>query len=254
MILLADNILLLTLFEADLRRYFASQYSWLTVCDLFACLKSIQSPPPQEISFVHVFLCRPSPTAPTVMRTKALIRCSETQIPLYFGVTLFYAKHIQGTLSGGLPRHFVPRNDMLERNAFIRVFPQICFDYACGSAETYPYIFALYSSATPRSGISSVADGFHLAQQDFICRKANFIARTYAPGVGGRGSGAVGVLPRVLTFEATLLLHISYVTPKLAHLKYAEKSQTVRRPHLGVARCCPTATSERGRGWVGYLP
>ena len=65
MILLADNILLLTLFEADLRRYFASQYSWLTVCDLFACLKSIQSPPPQEISFVHVFLCRPSPTAPT---------------------------------------------------------------------------------------------------------------------------------------------------------------------------------------------
>ena len=79
---------------------------------------------------------------------------------------------------GGLPRHFVPRNDMLERNAFIRVFPQICFDYACGSAETYHYIFALYSSATPRRGISSVADGFHLAQQDFICRKAKFIART----------------------------------------------------------------------------
>ena len=79
---------------------------------------------------------------------------------------------------GGLPRHFVPRNDMLERNAFILVFTQRCFDYACGSAETYPYIFALYSSATPRSGISSVADGFHLAQQDFICRKANFIART----------------------------------------------------------------------------
>ena len=23
---------------------------------------------------------------------------------------------------------------------------------------------------------------------------------------------------------------------------------------LGVARCYPTATSERGRGWVGYLP
>ena len=79
---------------------------------------------------------------------------------------------------GGLPRHFVPRNDMLERNAFIRVFPQICFDYACGSAETYHYIIALYSSATPRRGISSVADGFHLAQQDFICRQANFIART----------------------------------------------------------------------------
>ena len=79
---------------------------------------------------------------------------------------------------GGLPRHFVPRNDMLERNAFIRVFPQRCFDYACGSAVTYPYIFAPYSSATPRSGISSVADGFHLAQQDFICPKANFIART----------------------------------------------------------------------------
>ena len=31
--------------------------------------------------------------------------------------------------------------------------------------------------------------GFHLAQQDFTCRKANFIARTYlyAPGEGGRG-------------------------------------------------------------------
>ena len=70
------------------------------------------------------------------------------------------------------------RNDMLERNEFIRVFPQRCFDYACGSAETYPYIFALYSSATPRSGISSVTDRFHIAQQDIICRKANFIART----------------------------------------------------------------------------
>ena len=148
---------------------------------MFACLKSIQSPPPQEISFVHVFLCRPSPTAPTAKRTKALIRCGETQIPLYFGVTLFYAKHIQGTLSGdchGATNTVASRNDMLERNAFIRVFPQICFDYACGSAETYHYIFALYSSATPRRGISSVADGFHLAQQDFICRKANFIART----------------------------------------------------------------------------
>ena len=32
-------------------------------------------------------------------------------------------------------------------------------------------------SATPLSGISSVTDGFHLAQQDFICRQANFIAR-----------------------------------------------------------------------------
>ena len=161
---------------------------------------------------------------------------------------MFYAKHIQGTLSGdchGATNTVASRNDMIKRNAFIRVFPQRCFDYACGSAETYPYIFALYSSATPRSGISSVADGFHLAQQDFICRKANFIARTtlYAPGVGGRGSGAVGVLPKVLTFEATLVLHISYVTPKLAHLKYAEKSQKVRRPHLGVARCCQLGTS-----------
>ena len=72
--------------------------------------------------------------------------------------------------------------------------------------------------------------------------------------MGGRGSGAVGVLPRVLTFEATLLLHISYVTPKLAHLKYAEKSQTVRRPHLGVARCCQLGTSPRACGWVGNLP
>ncbi len=32
-------------------------------------------------------------------------------------------------------------------------------------------------SAAPLSGISSVTDGFHLAQQDFICRQANFIAR-----------------------------------------------------------------------------
>ena len=38
-ILLADNILLFTSFEADLRRYFAAQYSWLTVCDLFVCFK-----------------------------------------------------------------------------------------------------------------------------------------------------------------------------------------------------------------------
>ena len=51
--------------------------------------------------------------------------------------------------------------------------------------------------------ISSVADGFHLAQQDFICRKANFIARTNAPGVCGRGSGAVGVFIKVLTNTRT---------------------------------------------------
>ena len=100
-------------------------------------------------------------TDTTVLRGDIVLRKAYTRYPF-----------------GGLPRHFVPRNDMLERNAFIRVFPQRCFDYACGSAETYPYIFALYSSATQRSGISSVADGFHLAQQDFICRKANFIART----------------------------------------------------------------------------
>ena len=45
---------------------------------------------------------------------------------------------------GGLPRHVVPRNDIFE-NAFHRYF---CY---------------VLSSATPRSGISSVVDGFLLA-------------------------------------------------------------------------------------------
>ena len=40
------------------------------------------------------------------------------------------------------------------------------------------HFFCIQLSATPRSGISSIADGFHLAKQDFICRKANFVART----------------------------------------------------------------------------
>ena len=47
----------------------------------------------------------------------------------------------------------------------------------------YKYFCQVLSSATPHSGISSVVDGFHLALHDFICRKANFVARTslYAP-------------------------------------------------------------------------
>ena len=50
--------------------------------------------------------------------------------------------------------------------------------------------------------------------------------------------------------------------PTNARICYAEVSTLeVRKPIAnsssttsGVARCCPTATSERGRGWVGYLP
>ena len=45
-----------------------------------------------------------------------------------------------------------------------------------------------------------------------------------------------------------------YVPPKLVNARHASKPQTIRQLHSGVARCCHEATSERGRGWAGYLP
>ena len=162
--------------QIRLRRYFAAQYIWLTVRDLFACFKSVQSPPPQEISFVQVFLCRPSPTAPTVKWTKARYLMWRNTDTTVFRGDIVLRKAYTRYPFGGLPRHFVPRNDILRKKRLFKCF--LC-----------SFIHHLHAVQ-----ISSVADGFHLAQQDFICRKANFIARTllYAPGVGGRGSGAVG--------------------------------------------------------------
>ena len=55
-------------------------------------------------------------------------------------------------------------------------------------------------------------------------------------------------------FQTTLFLILKLRPPKLVCLKYASQLKIVRQPHQGVARCYPTATSERWRGWVGYLP
>ncbi len=112
-----------------------------------------------------------------------------------------------------------------------------CFD--CTSFRSTRHIctlaryclFALRSSTTPRSGISSVAGGFHLARQDFICRQANLIARTslYAPGAGGRGSGAAGVSDKPCRRKWLRTCHLYYVTPKLVCRKSASRRTTVSK-------------------------
>ena len=67
--------------------------------------------------------------------------------------------------------------------------------YIC--KKTFYYILNATTTIS-RSEISSVADGFHLAQQDFICRQANFIARTLLY--------AVGVFHKVLTLKTAIYL------------------------------------------------
>ena len=94
------------------------------------------------------------------------------------------------------------------------------------------YAIKVPLTTAPRSGISPVADGFHLAQQDFICRKANFIARTNAPG-WAVGEAALWGHTLSADSDGGIIQTLSLRPQKLAKLKYANRLQTVNRLHYG---------------------
>ena len=73
-------------------------------------------------------------------------------------------------------------------------------------------------------------------------------------GVGGRGSGAVGVFHTLWLSESgtyRLLLHAS---PKLVYLKYAGRLQIVHQLYQGWRGVANKGTSPRACGWEGCLP
>ena len=74
---------------------------------------------------------------------------------------------------------------------------------------------------------------------------------SYAHGVRHKYSGsAEDIFLNLQYMVVCLLLRFAEVSGLKERKSTANCSLTVS----GVARCYPTATSERGRGWVGYLP
>ena len=51
--------------------------------------------------------------------------------------------------------------------------------------------------------------------------------------MGGRGSGAVGVFTKVLTLKTALYNHLQLRPPKLVHLKYTSRLQTISKHYRG---------------------
>ena len=126
---------------------------------------------------------------------------------------------------------------------------------------------------TRRRRISPCVARFHLPTGKSHC--AYFFVRAR----GGRsGKGVAGVSDKPCRRKWLRTCHLYYVTPKLVCRKSASRRTTVSKLYrwrqfcrsqsarrvkkitnsqsalLRVSRCCHTATSERGCGWVGYLP
>ena len=134
-----------------------------------------------------------------------------------------------------------------------------CFDFtsfrSTRRTRAHYCLFALRSSTTPRSGISSDLSDFILRSKiSFAVRQISLrVLLLYAPGVGGRGSGAAGVFHKVLTLKTALFSHLQLYPPKLVHLKYTSPLQTVNLLHSGWRGVANKGTSPRACGWEAYL-